>query len=93
MRRRARKRQEKREVSGPISKRRRAALLRSFRGAARRKNCLFEGSVWGNWDLREDQQPLRLDLKGVGDHSTTFKRLLIGAAIGLSYWVTNNNAA
>ena len=25
-------------------------------GAARRKNGLCEGSAWGNWDRREDQQ-------------------------------------
>ena len=26
-------------------------------GAARQKNGLCEGSAWGNWDPREDQQP------------------------------------
>ena len=41
----------------PILKRLRAALLRSFKGAARRKNGLCEGSAQGNWDPREDQQP------------------------------------
>ena len=24
---------------------------------ARQKNCLCEGSAWGNWDSREGQQP------------------------------------
>ena len=26
-------------------------------GAARQKNCLCEGSAWGNWDPRKGQQP------------------------------------
>ena len=33
---------------GPILKRLRATLLRSFRGVARRKNGLCEGSARGN---------------------------------------------
>ena len=41
----------------PILKRLRAILLRSFRGGARRKNGLCEGSSQGNWDPREGQQP------------------------------------
>ena len=56
MRRRARERQENRE-DRPILKRLRATLLRQFKGTARRKNGLCEGSARGNWDPREDQQP------------------------------------
>ena len=56
MRRRARERQDKRE-DRPILKRLRATLLRSFRGAARRKNGLREESARGNRDPREGQQP------------------------------------
>ena len=26
-------------------------------GTARRKNGLYEGSAWGNWDPRKGQQP------------------------------------
>ena len=47
--------------------------------AARRKSGLCEGSAWGNWDPREDQQPFRLNPNGVGDCTTTLRRLLIGA--------------
>ena len=43
MRRRARKRQKKKEYRRPILKRLRAAFLRSFRGAARRKMVCVRG--------------------------------------------------
>ena len=52
MRRRARKRQEKRE-DRPILKKLLATLLRSFRGLHGKNNGLCEGSAWGNWDPRE----------------------------------------
>ena len=45
------------EERRPILKRLRATLLRSFRGAARRKNGLCKKSSQGNWDSRKDQQP------------------------------------
>ena len=48
-------------------------------GAARRKNGLCEGSAGGNWDPREGQQPFRPNSNGVGDRTTTLRRLLIGA--------------
>ena len=33
----------------------------------------------GNWDPREVQQPFRPNPNGVGDRTTTLRRLLIGA--------------
>ena len=36
-------------------------------------------SARGNWDPREDQQPFRPNPNGVGDHTSTLRRLLIGA--------------
>ena len=53
-----------------------AALLPLFRGQHREK---MEGSVRGNWDPREGQQPFRPNPNGVGDRTTTLRRLLIGA--------------
>ena len=47
MRKRAREKHDKRE-DRPILKRLRATLLRSIKGAARRKNGLCEGSARGN---------------------------------------------
>ena len=52
-----------------------AALLRSFRGQHSEK---MKGSARGNWDLREGQQPFRPNPNGVGDRTTTLRRLLIG---------------
>ena len=75
-RRRARERQEKRENRRSILKKLRAALLRSFRGQHSEK---MKGSVWGNWDPREGQQPFRPNPNGVGDRNITLRRLLIGA--------------
>ena len=46
---------------------------------ARQKNGLCEGSALGNWDLRQGQQPFRLNPNEVGDRTTTLRRLLIGA--------------
>ena len=48
-------------------------------GAAQRKNSLCEGSGWGNCDPRKDRQPFRLNPNGVGDRTTTLRRILIGA--------------
>ena len=53
-----------------------AALLWSFKGQHSEK---MKDSVWGNWDLREGQQPFRPNLNGVGDRTITLRRLLIGA--------------
>ena len=49
--------------------------------AARRKNGLCEGSALGNFDPREGQQPFRPNPNGVGDRTTTLRRLLIGADV------------
>ena len=48
-------------------------------GAAGRKNGLCEGSARGNWDTLKGQQPLQPNPNGVEDHTTTLRRLLIGA--------------
>ena len=50
-----------------------------LQGTARRKNRLCEGSARGNWDPRERQQPFEPNPNGVGDRTTTLRRLLIGA--------------
>ena len=55
-----------------------AALLQSFRGQHSEKR---KGSARGNWDPREVQQPFRLNLNGVGDRTTTLRRLLICAVL------------
>ena len=49
-------------------------------GAAPRKNGSCEGSSQVDWDTRKGQQPFRPNPNGVGDHTTTLRRLLIGAA-------------
>ena len=66
----------KKENKRPIRKKLCAALLRSFRGQHSEKT---KGSAWGNWDPREGQQPFRPNPNGVGDRTTTLRRLLIGA--------------
>ena len=48
-------------------------------GAARQKNGLCEGSAWSNWDPREGQQPFQPNPNGVGDRTTTLRRLWIVA--------------
>ena len=48
-------------------------------GAEWRKNGLCEGGARGNWDLQEDQLPLRPNPNGVVDRTITLRRLLIGA--------------
>ena len=78
MRTRAREGQEMREDK-LILKRLRATLMRSFRGLHGEKNGFCEGSAWGNWDSREGQQPFQTNPNGVGDCTTTLRRLLIGA--------------
>ena len=67
----------KRENKRPILRKLCAALLRSFRGQHSKK---MKGSARGNWDPREGQQPFRLNPNGVGDRTTTLRRLFIGAA-------------
>ena len=47
--------------------------------AARRKNGLCEGSARCNWDPRKGQQPFLPNPNGVGDRTTTLRRLLVGA--------------
>ena len=47
--------------------------------AAWQKNDLCEESARGNWDLQEGQQPFEPNPNGVGDRTTTLRRLLIGA--------------
>ena len=39
----------------------------------------MKGSAWGNWDPWEVQQLFRPNPNGVGDRTTTLRRLLIGA--------------
>ena len=60
----------------PILKKLCAALLRSFRGQHSEK---MKGSARGKWDPREVQQPFRPNPYGVGERTTTLRRLLIGA--------------
>ena len=74
--------QEKRENRRPILKKLCAALLRSFRGKHSEK---MKGCARGNWDPREGQQPFRPNPNGVGDRTTTLRRLLIGAVASPSY--------
>ena len=87
MRRRARERQEKREDKRSILKRVRAALLQSFRAQHGEEMVCVGGSVWGNWDPREGQQPFRPNPNGVGDRLTTLRRLLIGAVQFCSLYI------
>ena len=53
------------------------------------KNGLCEGSARGNWDPRQNQQPFLPNPNRVGDRTTTFRRLLIGAvqfcSLGILY--------
>ena len=79
-RRRTRKGQEKRKRENKqlILKKLCAALLRSFRGQHSEK---MKGSARGNWNRREGQQSFRPNPNGVGDRTTTLRRLLIGAML------------
>ena len=56
--------------------------------AALRKNGLFEGSARDSWDPRKGQQLFRPNSNGVGDRTTTLRRLLIGAATFLLVQLT-----
>ena len=47
-------------------------------GFERQKNDLCEGSVRGKWDPQEGKQPFQPNPNGVGDRTTTLRRLLIG---------------
>ena len=60
----------------PILKKLCAALLQSFSGQCGKK---INGSAWGNWDPRKGRQPFRPNPNGIGDRTTTLRRLLIGA--------------
>ena len=44
----------------------------------------MKGSARGNWDPRKGQQPFRPNPNGVGDRTTTLRRLLIGAVAQIS---------
>ena len=55
--------------------------------AARRKNGLRGGNTQGNWDPPEGQQPFRPNPNGVGDRTTTLRRLLIGAVQFCSLYI------
>ena len=74
---------EKRENRRPILRKLCDALLQSFRGQHSEK---MKGIARGNWDPREVQHPFRPNPNGVGDRTTTLRRLLIGA--GLAYFGT-----
>ena len=78
---RAREGQEKREDRRPILKKLCAALLRWFK---RQHGEKMKESDWVNWDPWEDQQSFRPNPNGVGDHTTTMRRLLIGAGYRVS---------
>ena len=67
---------KERENRRPILKKLCADLLRSFRGQHSEK---MKGSAQGNWDPREGQQPFRPNPNGIGDRTTTLRRLLIFA--------------
>ena len=79
-RRRAREGQEKRKRENRrlILKKLCAALLRSFR---RQHSEKMKESARGKWDPREGQQQFRPNPNGVGDRTTTLRRLLIGAVV------------
>ena len=66
----ARERQEKREDKRP------SAVVQ---GAALRKYGLCEENARGSWNPYEGHQPFRPNPNGVGDRTTTLRRLLIGA--------------
>ena len=78
----------KRENRRPILYMLCAALLRSFRGQHSEK---MKGRAQGNWDPREGQQPFRPNPNGVGDRTTTLRRLLIGAVVVLSFLETGSS--
>ena len=56
-----------------------AALLQSLRGQHGEKMVCVGRSAWGNWNPRKGQQSFRPNPNGVGDCTTTLRRLLIGA--------------
>ena len=80
---RARERQEKRDDRRPILKKLCAALLRSFRWQHGEK-MVVRGECPGSWDFLEGQQPFRPNPNGVGDRTTTLRRLFIGAVAAAS---------
>ena len=78
-RRRAGERQEKKEHRRPILKKLCAALLQSLRGQHIEKMICATGVHGDNWNPREDQQPFIPNSNGVGDRTTTLRRVLICA--------------
>ena len=45
----------------------------------------IKGRARGDWDPREGQQPFRPNPNGVGDRTTTLRRLLIGAELTFQF--------
>ena len=80
----------KRERKATDFKNAACCLSAVVQGAAMQKNGLCEGSARGSWDPRESQQPFRPNPNGVGDRTTTLKRLLIGTprtqGYAIIYW-------
>ena len=68
--------EREKESRRPILRKLCAALLRLFRGQHNEK---MKVNAQGIWDSREGQQPFRTNPNGVGDRTTTLRRLLIGA--------------
>ena len=66
---------EEEKNSRPILERLSAALLRSFRGQHGKKNNYYEESARDNWDPRENQSPFRPNPNGIGNRTTTLRRL------------------
>ena len=76
------KRQAEEERQMTILKKLRAALLRSFRGQHGEKMVCARG-VPGVSGILGKEQPFRPNPNGVGDRTTTLRRLLIGARLFL----------
>ena len=62
--------------------------IRSLETRVGRESSISEkikGSAWGNWDPQVGQQPFRPNPNRAGDHTTTLRRLLIGAGKAISH--------
>ena len=79
---------ERRENRRPISKKLRAALLRSFRGQYGEKMVCVMG-VQGNSCPRKGQQPFRSNPNRIAGRTTTLRRLLID--VEYSFFVNSNH--
>ena len=82
MRRRRRAGEKKKRKQATDLKKLCAVQMRSFRGQHSEK---MKESFRGNWDPREGQRPFRPNPNGVGDRTTTLRRLLIGAGTAALY--------